>query len=171
MPWLSLELGDKDGLQRSYGTAISRRSLQVGAFVDAKGEGLEWPGLLQRKFLVLTQRRLDTTISRSPTLRPALFQRFQRVKFQQRYQMRHRNSRSVGAISRRSQELPRSSSRSSLRMCGPFWRACSRKNQSRARPSPAKPVLQGYRQPGGVSRRGDPWLGGCLAAPQPARRV
>src|SRR5580704_6997966 len=27
------------------------------------------------------------------------------VKFQQRYQMRHRNSRSVGAISRRSQEL------------------------------------------------------------------
>jgi len=30
---------------------------------------------------------------------------------------------------------------------------------------------QGYRQPGGVSRRGGPWLGGCLAAPQPARRV
>jgi hypothetical protein len=27
------------------------------------------------------------------------------VKFQQRYQMRHRNSRSVGAISRRIQEL------------------------------------------------------------------
>ena len=24
---------------------------------------------------------------------------------------------------------------------------------------------------GGVSRRGGPWLGGCLAAPQPARRV
>ena len=30
---------------------------------------------------------------------------------------------------------------------------------------------QGYRQPGGVSRRGGPWLGGRLAAPQPARRV
>jgi hypothetical protein len=30
---------------------------------------------------------------------------------------------------------------------------------------------QGYRQPGGVSRRGGPWLGGCMAAPQPARRV
>jgi len=27
------------------------------------------------------------------------------------------------------------------------------------------------RQPGGVSRRGGPWLGGCLAGPQPARRV
>ena len=26
-------------------------------------------------------------------------------------------------------------------------------------------------RPGGVSRRGGPWLGGCLAAPQPARRV
>ena len=31
--------------------------------------------------------------------------------------------------------------------------------------------IQGYRQPGGVSRRGGPWLGGCLAASQPARRV
>jgi hypothetical protein len=30
---------------------------------------------------------------------------------------------------------------------------------------------QGYRQPGGFSRRGGPWLGDCLAASQPARRV
>jgi hypothetical protein len=59
-------------------------------------------------------------------------------------------ARSVGGV----KSLPRSSSRPSLRMCGPFWRACSRKNHSKARPSPAKPVLQGYRQPGGVSRRG-----------------
>src|SRR5271165_1377625 len=29
----------------------------------------------------------------------------------------------------------------------------------------------GFDLPGAVSRRGGPWLGGCLAAPQPARRV